>query len=167
MDNKHIPPLEPENPMSESLTDLPKEMEPLEDRPVIEELTFDSALPEMQTVQEEPEAPEPSPDASIPEETSFPESAEITDTVALQEEPELPTSESADAAFDAAPGTEGSSREKGRGEPIKPGFPETFSTDFVFYRLFIPKWEKMQYNEYSLQKNGGMLYGKKSIDHRG
>jgi len=101
MDNKHIPPLEPENPMSESLTDLPKEMEPLEDRPVIEELTFDSVLPETQTIPEEPEALDlPVEEEPIPEETMVHQPTEVQESITLQKEPELPAAEPSDAVFD-------------------------------------------------------------------
>lgn len=40
MENNNFPPLEPENDLPEVFSDIPARMEPLEDLPVIEELTF-------------------------------------------------------------------------------------------------------------------------------
>ena len=41
MENKKIPPLEPEDSLPEFLPELPQQMEPLDDSPVIRELTFE------------------------------------------------------------------------------------------------------------------------------
>ena len=45
MDNHHFPPLEPDEAFPESLPDIPQQMEPLEDLPVIEELVFEEQAP--------------------------------------------------------------------------------------------------------------------------
>ncbi len=87
MENTHFPPLEPENSLPELLPEIPKQMDPLEDRPVIEELAFDSDVPVMQTIPEEPEVPE----EFLPEDAPAAEQTEISETVTLPEEPELPT----------------------------------------------------------------------------
>ena len=55
MDNKNFPPLEPEHSMPEFLPDIPEQMEPLEDRPVIEELTFDAEVPASSEIPDEPQ----------------------------------------------------------------------------------------------------------------
>ncbi len=52
MDNNNFPPLEPENSLPENLPEIPEQMAPLEDAPVIEELTFETAIPPL-----EPETP--------------------------------------------------------------------------------------------------------------
>ena len=56
MDKHNFPPLEPENSLPESFPEIPEQMAPLEDVPVIEELTFEAAppLPEPDTSEEEP-----------------------------------------------------------------------------------------------------------------
>ena len=70
MDNKHFPPLEPERSLPEALTDIPERMEPLDDRPVIEELTFEQESPVAKEEQanEEPAVTEYIPEESICEE---------------------------------------------------------------------------------------------------
>ena len=45
MDKHHFPPLEPENSMPEHLPEIPEQMAPLEDLPVIQELTFEPVIP--------------------------------------------------------------------------------------------------------------------------
>ena len=111
MDNKNFPPLEPENSMPELFPDIPEQMEPLEDRPVIEELSFDTDAPAAQDVPEEPEIPsEPEiPDApqiqeltmeeSVPEESAKPEPDETPDDTDLQQLSELPDPEPAEIAL--------------------------------------------------------------------
>ena len=81
MDNKHFPPLEPESSMPEHLPEIPERMEPLEDRPVIEELDFSQEIPSGEIL---PAAIPPeevilsveSPETKHPEETEMPEAAE-------------------------------------------------------------------------------------------
>jgi len=95
MDKNHFPPLEPENSVPELLPEIPKQMDPLEDHPVIEELSFDSEIPVMQIIPDEPDVPEEllSEDAALPEVTDIPEA------VTLPEKPELPTAEPLDSAI--------------------------------------------------------------------
>ena len=45
MDNHHFPPLEPDEAFPESLPEIPQQMEPLEEMPVIEELVFKETPP--------------------------------------------------------------------------------------------------------------------------
>ena len=45
MNNNQFPPLEPEKDLPEILPDIPERMEPLEELPVIEELTFTQEEP--------------------------------------------------------------------------------------------------------------------------
>ena len=63
MDNKHLPPLEPENSLPEFLPEIPERMEPLEDIPVIEELSCDQDVPveELQKQELPSETPEDEP----------------------------------------------------------------------------------------------------------
>ena len=65
MDNKTFPPLEPENSLPEVLSEIPERMEPLEDLPVIEELSFQEAPPPPVTP-EEPDSP-----AELPQEPAL------------------------------------------------------------------------------------------------
>jgi len=97
MDNNNFPPLEPENSLPEELPEIPEQMAPLEDVPVIEELTFEPVLPirppelpEEESAEsffsEEPSVPEePAVEESLPEEEiSFP--AEPYEPESLPEE---------------------------------------------------------------------------------
>ena len=78
MDKHNFPPLEPENSLPKSFPEIPEKMAPLEDVPVIEELTFEAAppLPEPDTSEEEPteepavEEPVPAGEESIPQENA-------------------------------------------------------------------------------------------------
>lgn len=77
MDELNFHPLEPENSQPESLPEIPEEMEPLEDRPVIQELAFEEANTDTDagtSLDEIPETDteafcEPADDDVIPEET--------------------------------------------------------------------------------------------------
>ena len=74
MENKKIPPLEPEDSLPEFLPELPQQMEPLDDSPVIRELTFEPEDP----LSRKEEAPsdaweEPVPAEPLPEEPSVPQ----------------------------------------------------------------------------------------------
>ena len=78
MENNNFPPLEPENSQPENLPQIPERMAPLEEAPVIEELTFETAFPpleplpvESQTVPEE-EAALPVEEVQIPAEEETP-----------------------------------------------------------------------------------------------
>ena len=55
MDDLNFQPLEPENPHEEALPEIPERMEPLEDQPVIQELSFEeaSSVPDVGTVVDE------------------------------------------------------------------------------------------------------------------
>ena len=77
MDKKQFPPLEPENSMPEFCPELPKEMEPLDDTPVIQELSFEET-----PVPETAEVPAPA-EAEVP--------AEVVESTA--EEPPVNTPE--------------------------------------------------------------------------
>ena len=99
MDNKNFPPLEPENSMPELLPDIPKQMDPLEDRPVIEELIFDSETTAVPEAPEEAETPELPLEDIVPNEAAVPESSEIQKTASLREESELSAAEPQDLTF--------------------------------------------------------------------
>lgn len=71
MDKNTFPPLEPENSLPETFPEIPERMEPLEDLPVIEELSF---------AQEDPETV---PEAAVPEAAS---QEPVIDEIAFQEE---------------------------------------------------------------------------------
>ena len=88
MDNKNFPPLEPENSLPELLPDIPEQMEPLEDRPVIEELTFDSEAPAAVELPDIPEIVELSMEEVVPQESVEPDIPEIIEEPALQDVPE-------------------------------------------------------------------------------
>lgn len=85
MDNNKIPPLEPENSMPEFLPDIPEEMEPLEDRPAIQELSFDDSptLPD-QPEKEAADLPE------VPELLPAAEEVNSEDNTFLQEPAHIP-----------------------------------------------------------------------------
>ena len=88
MDNKYFPTLEPENNLPENIPDIPERMEPLEDLPVIEELTFGQDMPvtfwtepaENTPVQPEPVTPETADMAvTFPEKADYyPEEEDVT-----------------------------------------------------------------------------------------
>ena len=88
MDNKNIPPLEPENSLPELLPDIPEQMEPLEDRPVIEELTFDSEAPAAVELPDIPEIPELTMEEVVPQESVEPDIPEMNEEPSLQDVPE-------------------------------------------------------------------------------
>jgi len=87
MDYNNFPPLEPENSLPENLPEIPERMEPLEDVPVIEELTFQTTdpLPEPLTPDDEP----------VSETESFPKDTPVWEEEPLSEEIPLPAEESA------------------------------------------------------------------------
>ena len=90
MNNKNFPPLEPEKPLPESLADIPERMQPLEDLPVIEEVTFHQE-PLILEAKEEPipdtPAEEPAPETTVVEEPVFPE-AFLSESAIGEESPE-------------------------------------------------------------------------------
>ena len=90
MNNKNFPPLEPEKPLPESLADIPERMQPLEDLPVIEEVTFHQE-PLIREAKEEPipdtPAEEPAPETTVVEEPVFPE-AFLSESAIGEESPE-------------------------------------------------------------------------------
>jgi len=90
MNNKNFPPLEPEKPLPESLADIPERMQPLEDLPVIEEVTFHQE-PLILEAKEEPipdtPAEEPDPETTVVEEPVFPE-AFLSESAIPEESPE-------------------------------------------------------------------------------
>lgn len=75
MDNTNFPPLEPENSQPEHLPEIPEQMAPLEEDPVIRELSFEPALPAMEPElpAEEPELPAEEPEALSSVEETIPE----------------------------------------------------------------------------------------------
>ena len=79
MNNNHFPPLEPENSLPEVLPEIPERMEPLEEFPVIQELSFI----------QEPQEPE----ASVEEPEQTPEILEIPVVEEIIPEPEVPVAE--------------------------------------------------------------------------
>lgn len=93
MDNNNFPPLEPENSLPENLPVIPERMEPLEDVPVIEELTFETLAPSAQ-----PAAPEAD---LIPEEAAVPEEVPVAEEMPASEEESVSAEESM-ASSDAA-----------------------------------------------------------------
>ena len=103
MSNNNFPPLEPENALPEVLPEIPEQMEPLEDQPVIEELTFDQddSLPEApeevteEVPEETPALPEAAAEESVIEELSFPE-VPLPEKVTSLPEETLPQEEPAD-----------------------------------------------------------------------
>ena len=90
MNNKNFPPLEPESPLPESLADIPERMQPLEDLPVIEEVTFHQE-PLILEAKEEPipdtPAEEPAPETTVVEEPVFPK-AFLSESEIPEESPE-------------------------------------------------------------------------------
>jgi len=99
MDNKNFPPLEPENSMPELLPDIPKQMDPLEDRPVIEELSFDSEAAAVPEAPEEAEILEFPLEETIPDEPAIVETSGIREASPSQEESELSAAEPLDLTF--------------------------------------------------------------------
>ncbi len=89
MNNNNFPPLEPERSLPEVLPEIPDRMEPLEDCPVIEELSFEQDALQQEAPEDSPSAPllpeEPVIDEILFSADSLPE--EITDTA---EEPAIP-----------------------------------------------------------------------------
>lgn len=107
MDNNNFPPLEPENSLPEVLPEIPERMEPLEDLPVIEELTFVQESPAQEEGTEEPETPETpeesgtsevSPEESVIAEVVFGESA-LPEEAVCSQDPEIPETEPSEADF--------------------------------------------------------------------
>ena len=70
MDNNTIPPLEPDRHLPEVLPEIPERMEPLEDLPVIEDLSFEPETPPPAAEQMPVELPFSDP---LPEDITFPE----------------------------------------------------------------------------------------------
>ena len=70
MDNNTIPPLEPDRHLPEVLPEIPERMEPLEDLPVIEDLSFEPETPPTAAEQTPEELPFSDP---LPEDITFPE----------------------------------------------------------------------------------------------
>ena len=79
MDNQNFPPLEPENSLPEVLPEIPEQMEPLDDTPVIQELSFAQEPSKAVEIPEETPVEEPVPEEILPEEIP-----------AVEEEPETP-----------------------------------------------------------------------------
>ena len=108
MNNNQFPPLEPEKDLPEILPDIPERMEPLEELPVIEELTFtqeepaeeSAAIPEEPVIEEIPVAAEcDSEEGSIvPEEPPV-----VLDVSSEQEEPLIPEKTAEPLLSEAAP----------------------------------------------------------------
>ena len=69
MDNNTIPPLEPDRHLPEVLPEIPERMEPLEDLPVIEDLSFEPETPPPAAEQMPVELPFSDP---LPEDITFP-----------------------------------------------------------------------------------------------
>ena len=69
MDNNTIPPLEPDRHLPEVFPEIPERMEPLEDLPVIEDLSFEPETPPPAAEQMPEELPFSDP---LPEDISFP-----------------------------------------------------------------------------------------------
>ena len=116
MDNKKFPPLEPDASLSEAFPDIPRQMEPLEERPVIEELSFEQDAPTEESLPDEPPVPEISEEIPVIGELAFQEEtelypeadphipcgeADIPEETVLPEPPETP--ESMPAALDTLP----------------------------------------------------------------
>ena len=83
MDKNHFPPLEPENSLPENFPEIPERMEPLEDRPVIEELSFQQEMPE---IPEEPAASEIPEEAPVIAELPFQEMPAPEENTVCEEE---------------------------------------------------------------------------------
>ena len=108
MNNNQFPPLEPEKDLPEILPDIPERMEPLEELPVIEELTFtqeepaeeSAAIPEEPVIEEIPVAEEcDSEEGSIvPEEPPV-----VLDVSSEQENPLIPEETAEPLLSEAAP----------------------------------------------------------------
>ena len=107
MDNKNIPPLEPENSMPEFMPDIPEQMEPLEDRPVIEELHFEADVPDEPEIPKEPVICDLPVEESLSDSQDQPERYDSFETAGLLEmdtvsDPETPNIDSAESALSAA-----------------------------------------------------------------
>jgi hypothetical protein len=84
MTNNEFPPLEPEKDLTEVFPEIPEQMEPLEDLPVVEDLPFEQEIAEQEVLEEPiideiPVIPETDPveELSVLEETVQPEEPEI------------------------------------------------------------------------------------------
>ena len=108
MNNNQFPPLEPEKDLPEILPDIPERMEPLEELPVIEELTFtqeepaeeSAAIPEEPVIEEIPVAEEcDSEEGSIVSE----EPPVVLEVSSEQEEPLIPEKTAEPLLSEAAP----------------------------------------------------------------
>ena len=87
MDNKNFPPLEPDNSLPTALPEIPDQMEPLEDQPVIQELFFEDSPEEVTEPAEIPPLPEAEELPSVPEE---PDATELPAVLELPVEVETP-----------------------------------------------------------------------------
>lgn len=88
MDKPNFPPLEPENSLPEHLPEIPEQMEPLKEEPVIEELTFEPAALAPEPISEEESIPAEMP---APEEDSL--SGELPDFAETTIFEEVPAAE--------------------------------------------------------------------------
>ena len=86
MDNNKFPPLEPENHEPEVIPIIPEQMEPLEDHPVIEELSFDQDTQPENVTEDEITSSEILPEEPVIDEIAFREER-------IPEEPVLPVAE--------------------------------------------------------------------------
>ena len=98
MDKPNFPPLEPENSLPEFVPEIPERMEPLEDRPVIEELTFEQASPEPADMPEEPPAADLPAEEPLMEEVIFQREDPPEEEIAQPQETEAPAQTESPAA---------------------------------------------------------------------
>ena len=110
MDHNNFPPLEPENSLPDIFPDIPERMAPLEDSPVIEELSFEQDQPVSDVeLAEESQVSEIEPDEPIVDEIAFSETVLpedepiVPEETIMSEEPVLPEDTAEEAPEDAAP----------------------------------------------------------------